>query len=130
MLDVRIADTIHLAPFFPTRTIVPRRTIFLRLGMVLDAILSFATFVEQSRRNGTKKTAERKQLLLLGLLISSSFVLKGSENMHFKYRIYSINRPGRLLNFWTLRVGAYSRWALIKFSPFSASVVVYFATKQ
>ena len=25
------------------------------------------------------------------------------------YRIYSINRPERLLNFWTLRVGAYSR---------------------
>ena len=41
----------------------------------------------------------------------------------FEYRIYSINRPGRLLNFWTLRVGAHSRWALIKFSPFSASVV-------
>ena len=38
------------------------------------------------------------------------------------YRIYSIKRPGRLLKFWTLRVGAYSRWAffrgwaLIKFS--------------
>ena len=54
----------------------------------------------------------------------------------FEYRIYSINRPGRLLNFWTLRVGAYSRWAfirgwaLIKFSPFSVSVVVYFTTKQ
>ena len=31
-----------------------------------------------------------------------------------KYRIYSINRPGRLLNFWTVRVGAYSRWALIR----------------
>ena len=30
------------------------------------------------------------------------------------YRIYSINRPGRLLNFWTLKVGAYSRWALIR----------------
>ena len=29
-------------------------------------------------------------------------------NFH-AYRIYSINRPGRLLNFWTLRVGAYSR---------------------
>ena len=47
------------------------------------------------------------------------------------YRIYSINRPGRLLNFWTLRVGAYSRWALIrgwaliKFSPFSASEVCF-----
>ena len=26
-----------------------------------------------------------------------------------QYGIYSINRPGRLLNFWTLRVGAYSR---------------------
>ena len=25
------------------------------------------------------------------------------------YRIYSINRPGRLSNFWTFRVGAYSR---------------------
>ena len=43
---------------------------------------------------------------------------------------------GCLLNFSTFRVGAYSRWAfmrgwaLIKFSPFSASVVVYFATKQ
>ena len=32
----------------------------------------------------------------------------------FIYRIYSINRPGRLLNFSTLRVGANSRWALIR----------------
>ena len=51
------------------------------------------------------------------------------------YRIYSINRRGRLLNFWTLRVGAYSRWALIrgwaliKFSPFSASEVCLFCNK-
>ena len=30
------------------------------------------------------------------------------------YRIYSINRPGRLLNFWTLRVGANLRWAVIR----------------
>ena len=29
-------------------------------------------------------------------------------------RIYSISRPGRLLNFWTFRVGAYSRWALLR----------------
>ena len=46
-----------------------------------------------------------------------------------------INRPGRLLNIWTLRVGAYSRWAfirgwaLIKFSSFSASVVCLFCNK-
>ena len=33
------------------------------------------------------------------------------------YRIYSINSSGSLINFWTLRVGAYStcsRWALIR----------------
>ena len=53
----------------------------------------------------------------------------------FAYR-YSINRPGHLLNFWTLRVGANSRWALIwgwaliKFTTFSARVVCLFCTKQ
>ena len=52
------------------------------------------------------------------------------------YRIYSINCPERLLNFCTLRVGAYSRWALIrgwaliKFSLFSASVVCLFCNKS
>ena len=51
------------------------------------------------------------------------------------YRIYLINCPGRLLNFWTLRVGTYLRWALIwgwvliKFSPFSTSVVCIFCKK-
>ena len=53
-----------------------------------------------------------------------------------KYRIYPINRPGGLLNFWILRVGAYLRWALtfrgrvlIKFSQFSTSVVCIFCKK-
>ena len=51
------------------------------------------------------------------------------------YRIYSINRPERLLNFWTLRVSAYSRlalirgWALNKFSPFSRGVRCIFCNK-
>ena len=46
-----------------------------------------------------------------------------------------IKRPGRLLNIWILRVGAYSRWALIlgwariKFSSFSASVLCLFCNK-
>lgn len=41
---------------------------------------------------------------------------------HFnKYRIYSKKSPVRLLNFRTLRVGAYSRRDLFKFPPFSAS---------
>ena len=35
------------------------------------------------------------------------FLLRDREND--LYFIYSINRPGRLLNFWTLTVGAYSR---------------------
>ena len=53
----------------------------------------------------------------------------------FIYRIYLINRPGRLLNFWTLKVGACSRWALIRgwapvqFPPFSGSVVCLFCNK-
>ena len=40
------------------------------------------------------------------------------ENMlafwNFTVFIRLTRRPGRLLNFWTLRVGAYSRWALIR----------------
>ena len=35
------------------------------------------------------------------------FLLRDREND--LYCIYSINRPGRFLNFWTLTVGAYSR---------------------
>ena len=33
----------------------------------------------------------------------------GLKIQYPSYRIYSINRPGRLLNVWTLLVGAYSR---------------------
>ena len=36
--------------------------------------------------------------------------IRAREEVHGEeivYRIYSINRPERLLNFWTLRVGAY-----------------------
>ena len=39
---------------------------------------------------------------------------RGVHAVPSKYRIYPINRPERLLNFWTLRVGAYSNWALIR----------------
>ena len=38
---------------------------------------------------------------------SSSLIVLFSTLKRSNYRIYSINRPGRLLNFWTLRVGAY-----------------------
>ena len=54
---------------------------------------------------------------------------------NLRYCISSINCPGRLLNFQTLKVGAYSRgalirgWALIEFSPFLTSVVCIFCKK-
>ncbi len=56
-----------------------------------------------------------------------SILFESCETKMSIYRIYSIKRPGRLLNFWTLRVGVYSRWtlirgwALIKCLPFLAS---------
>ena len=47
-------------------------------------------------------------------LVPILLVVYGAANrdiltLKCEYRIYSINRPGRLLNFWTVRVGAYSR---------------------
>ena len=36
------------------------------------------------------------------------------EHYSTGYRIYSIDRPGRLLNFWTLRVGPCLKWELIQ----------------
>ena len=64
-----------------------------------------------------------------------NFNICGPTTFQYKYCIYSINHPGHLLNVWTLRVGTYSRWALIrgwgliKFSAFSASVVCLFCNK-
>ena len=48
------------------------------------------------------------------------YISVSSSPVHI-YRIYSIRRPGRLLNFWALRVGGFSRRALTKFLLFSAS---------
>ena len=48
------------------------------------------------------------------VLFTTQNVFSCVKKSIFTYRIYSINRPGRLLNFWTLRVGAYSRWAVIQ----------------
>ena len=95
---------------------------------------------------------KRRDLHLLKLVFKASYsdawpsYLKINEVVHTRllrskccekisYRIYSANRPERLLNFWTLRVGAYSRWVLtrgwafIKFSPFSTSGVCLFCNK-
>ena len=57
------------------------------------------------------------------IAISSSFHGKifRKKSMVEKFRANVLKRPGRLFNFWTFRVGAYSRWALIKVSPFSVT---------
>ena len=68
------------------------------------------TFVEISwpgfspPENKINKPASNKRRVFLAAV----FHFKAAVEEH-EYRIYSINRPGRLLNFWTLRVGAYSR---------------------
>ena len=47
--------------------------------------------------------------------------------MLIRYRIYSINRPGRILNFWTLRVGAHSRLGAYQiFTIFSKCSSIFF----
>ena len=74
-------------------------------------------------------------ILLLFRMLLTACPLHQTFWTMYMYRIYSINRPGRLSNFWTLRVGAYSRWALIrgwaliKFLPFLASEVCLFCYK-
>ena len=58
-----------------------------------------------------------KPVQLVGLVLNMPFsealcsneLTKTTLEAQFRYRIYSINHPGRLLNFWTLIMGAYSR---------------------
>ena len=49
----------------------------------------------------------RACVLCLGVMFGCVCVVSDPNNC--RYRIYSINRPGRLLNYWTLRVSVYSR---------------------
>ena len=49
------------------------------------------------------KQCENDSLLLVATVLLS----------FLSFRIYSINHPGRLLHFWTLRVGSYSRLGAI-----------------
>ena len=92
-----------------------------------------AGFVLNCSKFKSSATLVNSQLLQpVGVFNPDMFYL---HHLFQNYRIYSINRPGRLLNFWTLRVGVYSRWALIrgwaliKFSPFSATEVCLFCNK-
>ena len=50
-------------------------------------------------------------LLFNSNIVGKSQILQiwGAQEWQIWYRMYSINRPGRLVNFWALRVGAYSR---------------------
>ena len=61
--------------------------------------------------------------------IVAQILEQSSGTGQYVCRIYSINCSGRLLNFWTLRGALIQGRALIKFSPFSASVACFFAIK-
>ena len=69
-----------------------------------------------------KQRCNELDKLYLKIVGKAEIVLKSDSKDN--YRIHSLNRPGRLLNFWTLRVGAYSRWRffeagrLLKFQHF------------
>ena len=65
-------------------------------GWTRSFILSFISFSSILIK---WKQCENNNLLLVAILFVS----------FLSFRIYSINRPGRLLNFWILRVGSYSR---------------------
>ena len=99
-------------------------------GRLQSGFISHFLFVTQTgarERIGHARKNVRVFCLVRDLLAFSPSAYYAGWVTFYAYRIYSIKRPGRLLNFWTLRVGAYSRWALIrgwafiKFSPFSAS---------
>ena len=85
-----------------------RRSDALRNSQTSEQQFSFGTITALNRCNfvfsGTR-------FFILGKIPTYTHF---TPNDSFEYRIYSINRPGRLLNFWTLRVGAYSRWVLIR----------------
>lgn len=78
-------------------------------------------------------TLQTHPSLIIALIDKGTFKSKKKKYRYIKikqllrYGIDSIKRPGRLLNFWTSRVGTYSRWmiiqvwVLIKFSPFLTS---------
>ena len=106
------------------------RELFLYLPNLLD--------IKQIDKNNINKWNKLKVRHFVRALFTNISGISWNAFVWFAklvYRIYSINRPGRLLNFWTLRGGAYSRWALIrgwaliKFSSFSASEVCLFCNK-
>ena len=65
-------------------------------GWTRSFILSFISFSSILIK---WKQCENNNLLLVAIVFVS----------FLSFRIYSINRPRRLLNFWILRVGSYSR---------------------
>ena len=68
----------------------------------------------ESKRQKADNSAQRSAFAcakIFGLFRKQKSLLTSQRKKQciIEYRIYSINRPGRLLDFWTLRVGAYSR---------------------
>ena len=72
----------------------------------LFSLILLALFVNYPRKAFLVCTSLFVSVLNKAVLFHSGLLFFSHVN---SYRIYSINHPGRLLNLWSLRVGAYSR---------------------
>ena len=72
----------------------------------LFSLILLALFVNYPRKAFLVCTSLFVSVLNKTVLFHSGLLFFFHVN---SYRTYAINHPGRLLNFWSLRVGAYSR---------------------
>ena len=83
-----------------------------------NSIVSYSNDILKATNDILKAPYDSKLIIHIRFTIIIIYEVPNCTNWkaahHIAYRIYSINRPGRLLNFWTFRVGAYSRCALIR----------------
>ena len=70
-------------------------------------IKGVSNFADGRETESWRKFASVMAASLTAHILSNPIVFEDWPRYKGEYRIYSINRPGRLLNFWTLRVGAY-----------------------
>ena len=123
-------NTTHLYSFCPRLTLSWQALIIFRT-FIIETKLDFVSFNDKH----LQRRPNNKLLHWSGLMSESQ---QGPEicnvisrkRFYLIYRIYSINRPGRLLKmFGPWECPLIRGWALIKFSPFSASEVCLFCNK-
>ena len=89
--------------------VVDRFLIARKSKPALSAIILSHTRSHESHKLSYKSLCDQRSYFLHIALAALELLVELWNQYSFGYRIYSINRPGRLLNFWTFKVGAYSR---------------------